>query len=82
MTRKKNASLLNWLKQASDEMISRAGASRSYLKLVAYGHKHPSPTVAAGVERATDGLVTRQQLRPKDWALIWPELAEEGDSQP
>ena len=27
------------------------------------------------IERATSGLVTRRDLRPDDWADIWPELA-------
>ena len=27
------------------------------------------------IERATGGLVTRKDLRPDDWADIWPELA-------
>jgi DNA-binding transcriptional regulator YdaS (Cro superfamily) len=27
------------------------------------------------IERATEGAVTRQDLRPDDWHLIWPELA-------
>ncbi|WP_294261546.1 Cro/CI family transcriptional regulator [uncultured Comamonas sp.] len=26
------------------------------------------------VERATDGLVSRQDLRPKDWWVMWPEF--------
>ncbi|MVW72155.1 YdaS family helix-turn-helix protein [Bordetella sp. 15P40C-2] len=30
----------------------------------------------ADIERATDGAVTRRDLRPHDWARIWPELAE------
>lgn len=28
------------------------------------------------IERATGGLVSRRDLRPDDWHLIWPELAE------
>lgn len=27
------------------------------------------------IERITDGVVTRKDLRPDDWAAIWPELA-------
>lgn len=27
------------------------------------------------IERFTGGAVTRQQMRPADWADIWPELA-------
>ena len=26
------------------------------------------------IEQATDGAVTRRDLRPADWHLIWPEL--------
>ena len=28
------------------------------------------------IERATNGQVTRQDLRPDDWHEIWPELAQ------
>ncbi len=36
----------------------------------------------ASIEMATKGVVTRKDLRPKDWQRIWPELvaahAQEG----
>jgi DNA-binding transcriptional regulator YdaS (Cro superfamily) len=28
------------------------------------------------IERASNGIVTRRDLRPGDWHLIWPELAD------
>ena len=28
------------------------------------------------IEQATNGQVTRKDLRPDDWASIWPELIE------
>lgn len=28
------------------------------------------------IEELTQGLVTRRDLRPDDWAEIWPELAQ------
>jgi DNA-binding transcriptional regulator YdaS (Cro superfamily) len=28
------------------------------------------------IERVTEGQVTRKELRPDDWQLIWPELLE------
>jgi DNA-binding transcriptional regulator YdaS (Cro superfamily) len=28
------------------------------------------------IERATGGLVSRKDLHPDDWHLIWPELIE------
>ncbi len=38
--------------------------------------KRPVPERAAvAIERATEGAVSRRDLRPDDWHLIWPELA-------
>jgi DNA-binding transcriptional regulator YdaS (Cro superfamily) len=34
------------------------------------------------IERATGGAVTRKDLRPDDWARIWPELADANHSAP
>ena len=31
------------------------------------------------IELATKGAVTRKDLRPNDWHLIWPELAADDD---
>jgi len=44
----------------------------------------PVPIIrAVAIERATEGLVTRRDLRPSDWHLIWPELADgSGISRP
>ena len=28
------------------------------------------------IEQKTGGAVTRQELRPNDWHLIWPELTQ------
>lgn len=33
------------------------------------------------IERATNGEVSRRDLRPDDWQRIWPELAQQ-DSKP
>jgi DNA-binding transcriptional regulator YdaS (Cro superfamily) len=30
----------------------------------------------AAIEQATNGQVTRKDLRPNDWASIWPELKD------
>lgn len=30
------------------------------------------------IERVTNGDVSRAELRPEDWARIWPELASVG----
>ncbi len=28
------------------------------------------------IEKNTNGLVTRKDLRPEDWFVMWPELSE------
>jgi DNA-binding transcriptional regulator YdaS (Cro superfamily) len=71
----KNTKLLAWVKHASDEAVARTGTTRNYLRQIAYGNKNASAEVASAVERETSGIVTRKDLRPDDWPLIWPELA-------
>ncbi|GAA0493556.1 helix-turn-helix domain-containing protein [Pigmentiphaga daeguensis] len=47
--------------------------------------KHERPVPAArcvAIERATNGAVTRQELRPHDWAEIWPELSGQEEGAP
>lgn len=72
--RTKNTGLLAWLKSASDEQVSKTGTTRGYLRQIAYGNKTASAEVAAHIERESGAVVTRKQLRPADWPLIWPEL--------
>jgi DNA-binding transcriptional regulator YdaS (Cro superfamily) len=37
--------------------------------------ERPIPVAyGADIERATNGLVTRKDLFPEDWARFWPEL--------
>lgn len=73
--RTKNTKLLEWLKTAPDDAVGLTGTTRGYLRQIAYGNKTASAEVAAGVELATSGEVTRKDLRPEDWARIWPELS-------
>jgi DNA-binding transcriptional regulator YdaS (Cro superfamily) len=41
----------------------------------------PIPTkYGAAIERATGGIVTRQELFPEDWKRIWPELTRRRSS--
>ena len=40
-----------------------------------YADRIPSPVNCVAIEQATGGKVTRKDLRPHDWASIWPELA-------
>lgn len=40
-----------------------------------YASRLPGPAYCVAIEKATAGAVTRRDLRPDDWHLIWPELA-------
>ncbi|MGF7240667.1 MULTISPECIES: hypothetical protein [unclassified Pseudomonas] len=73
--RTKHPALLEWLKTADDDAVATTQTTRGYLRMIGYGHKTASAEMAAGIERATAGAVTRKALRPNDWNLIWPELA-------
>lgn len=33
------------------------------------------------IEKKTGGVVSRQELRPNDWAQIWPELVPLGQQE-
>lgn len=72
---KRHLRLLEWLKNASDEQVARTGSTRGYLRQIGYGNKNVSAEIAARIELATSGEVTRKDLRPDDWQVIWPELS-------
>jgi DNA-binding transcriptional regulator YdaS (Cro superfamily) len=40
------------------------------------GEREINPKGCVKIEKLTNGLVTRKDLRPNDWQDIWPELAE------
>lgn len=42
----------------------------------------PDAIHCVAIERATGGAVTRRDLRPDDWRLIWPELVDQSASLP
>ena len=39
-----------------------------------YGGRRPDPANCLAIEKATRGRVSRQDLRPDDYWLIWPDL--------
>ena len=39
-----------------------------------YSGRRPGPIYCQTIERVTNGLVTRRDLRPHDWGDLWPEL--------
>lgn len=72
--------LLNYLTDApygEQQAIANAiGATKSDLSNWKHGKLSVPVKYCVAIERATKGAVTRRDLRPNDWADIWPELAE------
>ena len=46
---------------------------------MAYGYRRCGPELAALIEFHSHGQVTRRELCPDNWRIVWPELA---DTQP
>lgn len=62
--------------------LARAlGVSATFVWKMAHEDRPVPVEHAAAVERFTGGAVTRRDIRPQDWHLIWPELAA-ADSPP
>jgi len=57
-------------------LANTVGCSVGTLYQVALAHKNPSAKLATRIQAATNGVVSRRDLRPDDWHLIWPELIE------
>lgn len=63
------------LPRGEAKLFSKAiGVSPSYLSQMASGVASISPAISLAIERATAGAVTRADLRPDDYWLIWPDL--------
>jgi DNA-binding transcriptional regulator YdaS (Cro superfamily) len=54
-------------------LATKLGVSVSYLSQMAAGTAPISAARAMEIEKATDGLVTRQELY-EDWQRVWPDL--------
>lgn len=59
----------------ASRLAEALGVSISYLSQMAAGTAAISPARCVAIEQATAGAVTRRDLRPDDWAQIWPEMA-------
>lgn len=46
------------------EMARFLGVSSTWLSLIIHGHRKPSALLSVSIEKATQGLVTRNALRP------------------
>jgi len=57
-------------------LAAACDTSVGHLNNVAYGLSPCAPALAVLIEKTT-GEVTRKDLRPDDWAAIWPELTND-----
>jgi DNA-binding transcriptional regulator YdaS (Cro superfamily) len=56
-----------------DAFAKRCGTTRGHLQNVAFYGKTCAPALATAIERES-GDVRRQDMRPKDYWLIWPDI--------
>lgn len=73
--------LRDWLNTSGMTLTALArqlGVGRVYLTQLVQrtDGRVPSPQLCVQIERATRGAVTRAELRPDDFWLIWPDLAQ------
>lgn len=74
-----------WLMNAIEQAIKHFGGVSRLADAIGVGQSAisnlatrggtPSPANCLAIERATSGAVTRQDLRPDDYWLIWPDLS-------
>ena len=57
-------------------LAQRCGIQDAYLYQILSGRREASAELCVLIERESGREITRQQLRPNDWARIWPDLAE------
>lgn len=64
-------------KHSQVALANLIGEAPSFVNQWVHGLRPIPITACVAIERVTDKLVTRQELRPDDWHLIWPELTEQ-----
>lgn len=71
--------LLHYVKtQATQrELATKLAITPVLINQWANGKRPIPPERCVEIERATEGHVTRRDLRPDDWMRIWPELADQ-----
>lgn len=71
--------LSEWLKAEygrGRKLADQVGVPQSFVVKLASRQKPVPVARCLPIERATAGAVTRKDLRPEDWAEIWPEAAQ------
>lgn len=57
--------------------LNACGTSENYIRKMISIRARFGAEMCTRIEQASKGAVTRKDLRPNDWAKIWPELAQE-----
>lgn len=58
-----------------EDLAKATGVSQQMISKLLNNPDFPiSSKTAVAIELATNGGVTRKELKPNDWFLIWPEL--------
>ncbi len=60
---------------AASALSKETGLSNEEISMFKTGKRKPPPHAAVLIEVATNGKVTRKDLRPSDWKKYWPELS-------
>lgn len=60
---------------AKIEMAKYLGITATYISLLIHGKRRPSGAMALSIERATQGLVTRSELRPDLYPVDMEKVA-------
>lgn len=58
------------------EFAVSCGTTVGYLRKACSMGQLIGPETCVAIEQVSAGRVTRTELRPDDWARIWPELIE------
>ncbi len=56
-------------------LAQKCQISDAYLYQILSGRREASAELSVLIEQNSGKRFTRQMLRPKDWARVWPELA-------
>lgn len=56
------------------EIAKAADLGEAYLYQIITGRKPAPVHLCTDIEKASNGELTREGLRPGDWARYWPEL--------
>lgn len=59
-----------------NRLAKKIGVSTGYICQIISGFRPIPIELAAQIEIATDGNVTRKEMFPTKWQSIWPELME------